>query len=414
MAEAPTRRDGHGDPNAPGHRGFRPYDEVMTMVEAPPFPRPFDDFVESVRQKALTPYKGITADGMLVPGLYALAETGISTAPIKRAAEVFLKSLDDFYRVKTIYPIDAPQWRMWDNIGLRFNRHGMWFLQMTEQQREHAYGLLRAALGTDGFEIVRNVMRMNGYLELATRHHHYEGGEFLYRLSIFGTPSLEEPWGFQMDGHHINVNYLVLGDQIVLSPRFLAAEPVDIDFGPHAGLSLFQEEQALGLELMRALTPEQQRKARVVESILTTDFPPERFHFIDQHHVGGQGRDNDVIPYEGIRHDELSDEQQGKLLAIVERYMKFMPPGHREHRIQEIERRFGETYFVWMGGFDDIAPFYYRIHSPVVMLEFDHQSGASFYYPEPNRLQIHTLVRTPNGNDYGKELIRLHLERIAH
>jgi hypothetical protein len=217
-----------------------------------------------------------------------------------------------------------------------------------------------------------------------------------------------------MDGHHINVNYLVLGDQIVVSPRFLASEPVDIDFGPNAGLSMFQEEQALGLTLMRSLAPDQQSKARVVDSILTADFPPERFHFIDQHHLGGQGRDNHVIPYEGIRYDELTPEQQAGVRAIVEQYMKFMPPGHRELRIREIERRFDETYFVWMGGFDDVAPFYYRIQNPVTMLEFDHQSGASFYYPEPNRLQIHTLVRTPTGNDYGKELIRLHRERIGH
>src|SRR5262249_13395292 len=150
---------------------------------------------------------------------------------------------------------------------------------------------------------VRNVMRFNGYLELTTRHHHYEGGELLYRLTVFGTPSLTEPWGFQMDGHHINVNYFVLGDQIVVSPRFLAAEPVNIDIGPHAGLAMFQEEQAQGLLLMRSLSPEQQAQARLVDSILTTDFPPERFHWIDQHHVGGQGRDNDVIPYEGIRFD---------------------------------------------------------------------------------------------------------------
>jgi hypothetical protein len=32
----------------------------------------------------------------------------------------------------------------------------------------------------------------------------------------------------------------------------------------------------------------------------------------------------------------------------------------------------------------------------------------------PTRQHIHTIVRTPNGNDYGKDLLRQHLERHPH
>ncbi|MCH7229587.1 DUF3500 domain-containing protein [Glycomyces sp. L485] len=28
----------------------------------------------------------------------------------------------------------------------------------------------------------------------------------------------------------------------------------------------------------------------------------------------------------------------------------------------------------------------------------------------PSQNQIHTLIRTPNGNDYGMDLLKLHLE----
>ena len=31
-----------------------------------------------------------------------------------------------------------------------------------------------------------------------------EYGEWLYWLSIFGTPSTDQPWGWQIDGHHLN------------------------------------------------------------------------------------------------------------------------------------------------------------------------------------------------------------------
>jgi hypothetical protein len=32
----------------------------------------------------------------------------------------------------------------------------------------------------------------------------------------------------------------------------------------------------------------------------------------------------------------------------------------------------------------------------------------------PGRAHIHSVVRTPNGNDYGKDLLRQHYEKHAH
>jgi hypothetical protein len=62
--------------------------------------------------------------------------------------------------------------------------------------------------------------------------------------------------------------------------------------------------------------------------------------------------------------------------------------------------------------------FYYRIHSPVVLIEFDHQSpaGLRHLYPPgvPFSEHVHTVVRTPNGNDYGKDLLRLHYQKHPH
>ena len=62
--------------------------------------------------------------------------------------------------------------------------------------------------------------------------------------------------------------------------------------------------------------------------------------------------------------------------------------------------------------------FYYRIHSPVILIEFDHQSPANLRHllqpGTPNRQHIHVVVRTPNGNDYGKDLLRQHYEQHSH
>jgi hypothetical protein len=61
--------------------------------------------------------------------------------------------------------------------------------------------------------------------------------------------------------------------------------------------------------------------------------------------------------------------------------------------------------------------FYYRIHSPVILIEFDHQKPINLRHlaadpNAPTRQHIHVVVRTPNGNDYGKDLLRQHY--LAH
>jgi hypothetical protein len=59
--------------------------------------------------------------------------------------------------------------------------------------------------------------------------------------------------------------------------------------------------------------------------------------------------------------------------------------------------------------------FYYRIQSPVILIEFDHQTPVALEGPRvPTRRHVHTIVRTPNGNDYGKDLLRQHYEQHRH
>ncbi len=67
-----------------------------------------------------------------------------------------------------------------------------------------------------------------------------------------------------------------------------------------------------------------------------------------------------------------------------------------------------------MGGFDEQSAFYYRLHSPVILIEFDHQRGIALDNDQPSRTHIHTVVRTPNGNDYGRDLLRQHHQQFDH
>ena len=68
-------------------------------------------------------------------------------------------------------------------------------------------------------------------------------------------------------------------------------------------------------------------------------------------------------------------------------------------------RHLPETVFAWIGQFDPVSPFYYRIYNPVIFIEFYHQPGVALANTGYNRKHAHALVRTPNGNDYGRALL---------
>jgi hypothetical protein len=96
-----------------------------------------------------------------------------------------------------------------------------------------------------------------------------------------------------------------------------------------------------------------------------------------------------------------------------------MDDGHARVKMDEVKRMLDRTWLAWIGETDPAGVFYYRVHSPVILIEFDHQVPANLkqYAKDPNapnHEHIHTVVRTPNGNDYGKDLLRLHYLQHPH
>ncbi len=149
-------------------------------------------------------FKGITTDGTPTPGLFPLRTTGVSIAPVVDAARAFLASLSVDQRKKVSYPVDHDEWRNWANIH-RFPREGLSLSEMSKEQRQEAYGLLRAGLSAKGYKTSRDIMRLNHHLaELVQNFDAY--GEHLYWFIVFGDPSSEKPWGWQIEGHHLIIN----------------------------------------------------------------------------------------------------------------------------------------------------------------------------------------------------------------
>jgi len=377
------------------------------------FPQNAPDMAERFRQmsadyerKGLAePFKGITANGTVEPGLFGIHSSGVSTAPVRNAAERFLASLTQEQRGRTMFAVDDPEWRKWMNQHF-YVRQGVSFQEMTDAQRTAAFGLLKAALSPRGMGLTRDIMRLNETLAELSNDHQFLG-EWFYFITVMGKPSATEPWGFQLDGHHAIINYFALGDQVVMTPYFTGSEPVIATSGKYKGVSILQEEQNQGLAMLLALD-----EARRTKAILKSA-KNENYNLTEAF------KDNVVLDYAGAGAADFAAPQRKQLLDLVELYVGNMSEGHARVRMDEVRRHTDRTWFAWMGGADSTSVYYYRIHSPVILIEFDHQRPANLAQfakdrNAPTRQHIHCVVRTPNGNDYGKDLLRQHYLAHAH
>ncbi len=351
------------------------------------------------------PFKGITTNGELEEGLYEIRSTGVSTESIRQAAIAFLETLSPEQRERTTFPVNDSEWRKWMNQHF-YVRQGVGFDEMDTVQREDAFGLMKASLSAKGLKLSRDIMNLNRTLGELNNDDFEQYNEWLYWITVMGEPSTTEPWGWQIDGHHLIINFFVLGDQVVMSPVFVGSEPVIAESGKFKGTEILQVEQGHGLRFVQSLNAQQQSKAIIQSDKTRNNNLTEAF------------KDNVVLDYAGIPGSELNAKHRSQLIDLIGLYVSNLNQGHARVRMEEVEAHLDRTHFAWIGDTSDDAVFYYRIHSPVILIEFDHQGsrGMRQYHPDrrPIRQHVHIVIRTPNGNDYGHDLLRQHYEKHKH
>ena len=358
------------------------------------------------KQGLAEPFKGVTTNGTVAPNLFGIKSTGVSTAAVTKAAASFLASLTAAQRARTAYGVEDDEWRKWMNQHF-YVRQGVSFQELSPAQREAGIALLRAGLSARGLKQTRDIMRLNETLGELNNNDFEQYGEWKYHLTVMGTPSATEPWGWQFDGHHAIINYFVLGDQVVMTPMFAGSEPVIATSGKFKGTSVLQEEQNQGLAFASSLDADQRARAILSADKTRNNNLTEAF------------KDNAVVAQAGIFAPDLSDGQRRRLLDLIALFIGNMDDGHAKVKMSEVERHIAQTSFAWVGKTEPGSVFYYRIQSPVVLIEFDHQTPANLRHlaanpNAPNHEHIHVVVRTPNGNDYGKDLLKQHYAQHKH
>lgn len=355
------------------------------------------------------PYQGITTDKHVVPNVHRLAavgeDLGAPVAEMHQAAQKAIQVATEIEKEALIKPIDAAEWRSWINPEIYVFRHGVRLEESSRDLVAAIHGLLQASLSPAGYEKASGCMKVNRFLGEVVNGKgvlNYDS----YNFVIFGTPSETEPWGWQLFGHHLCMNCFVVGKQMVISPVFMGAEPNVIDEGPDKGTELFTDQEQTALELMQSMDEKAQEQVIIFSKLNGPEYPSWRYHRADQRHVGGAFQDNRVVPYEGVIVTSFTETQQELVRKLVVLSLNYLPEKALAAKMDEIAGQWSETYFCWIGKFGQGDAFYYKVHSPVIMVEFDHHSGVFLNNKEPLPFHIHTLVRTPNGNDYGKDLLR--------
>ena len=350
------------------------------------------------REAAAEPLRGVADAAGVRPGLFPLRTTGADVAGMREAARGYLARLTPEQREQGRFPMDDVSWRHWSNGARYFLRHGLLLEELDDGARARALAVIRASLSEAGYRQIVDLMHLNLTIgELRGEEHLLN--EWMYWFSVYGAPESDGPWGWQLDGHHVCVNCVFVGDQMVLTPTFLGAEPVVAEAGRYQGTAAFRREESVARDLYAGLTADQRKLA-----VLAEEMPLGLFV--------GAFRDNFELAYTGLPFGELTAGQRALSHELLDLYIGRAPDGHARALRAEALAHEEETHFSWVGDPDGV--FYYRVHSPVILIEFEHQRGVMFDNDVPLPLHIHTVVRTPNGNDYGVDLLRRHHELYHH
>ncbi|MBL9174151.1 MAG: DUF3500 domain-containing protein [Verrucomicrobiales bacterium] len=323
------------------------------------------------------------ASGTLLFG--AEPDSTASAARAAKAAQTFLGTLDETARSRAVFPFgDAAQRTNWSNLptGI-YQRAGIRFGALNDQQRTAALATLKAALSPQGYDKVLEIMTADQVLtDTSGSPKGLIFGTNEFYISFVGTPSPTQPWLLQFGGHHLALNLTLAGTNAVLTPSLTATQPASYTRGGKTYRPLGMEND-LAFRFINSLDPSQKAVAIL----------GERFHDL----VLGPGRDGIKLAPEGIPASRLNAAQRALLLDLASQWIRIGPEPQATAKLAEVSRHFDETYFVWSGPTAPGSAAYFRIQGPTLVIEYAPQNlgGSAVNH-------IHTIYRDPT-NEYGKQ-----------
>ena len=336
------------------------------------------------------------------PRLRAQRKTAAEPQPdesIADAANGFLAALRPELRRQAELVFDDPKRKDWSNLPHYIHpRKGLRLGDLTPAEHAAAHRLLQAILSSQGYYKAMAIMGVDEFLGAASEQSRQQYGSEFYFLDVFGKPGGDEPWGVQLDGHHLAVNVTVVDHRVTMTPAHFGADPAVLPSGRHAGWQVLGGETVKGFALRNALTPDQARRAVLAETL-----PPDIFTL--------PGRDEALKTPAGVA--SLQGRQRELLESLIDEYVgNLRPEVARAYRAGIQSAGVDKLHFAWMGPAEIGKAIYYRIHGPALLIEYDAIVPPNTSLPnDPNH--IHTVLRAP-GNDFGEDWLRRHHQDHHH
>lgn len=339
----------------------------------------------------------LTFAGLLV--LAAAASSGQQEAGMTSAARKLLDLLPAETKARIQFAFDDAERKDWSNLPAgAYARKGVSLGEMDDRSRRAAHELLRASLSSQGYlKAAAIVYREAQLLKGGGRPEAFGMGR--YYFGIFGQPGVDKRWGWQFDGHHLAMNFTVVGGQVTGAPTLWGAQPDEIVSGDEAGWRVLAAERAKGFAMVESLTPAQRSKA-----VLSGKLPPDGI-------FTGPKRDKALQKIEGLPASALTAAQKNLLWSLIDEYVNNQAEAIAATHRQKIQKDgFDKVRFAWMGEIDRAKSFYFRVHGPSILIEYDN-TGRERQERDSNH--IHSMFRDPS-NDYGEDLLRKHYESVPH
>jgi hypothetical protein len=307
------------------------------------------------------------------------------------ATHDFLASLRPEQRQRAVFRFEDAERINWHFVPRQ--RRGLPLKEMSPAQQELARRILRTALSQSGYLKATTIIELEVVLREMGQNPRVRDPE-LYFFSVFGNPGPDAPWGVRAEGHHLSLNFTVVGDSLVATaPAFMGANPAEVRVGSRAGLRPLAAEEDLARALIHALDANQ-RAAAVIANVTPRDIV-----------TGAAARVEPLSPI-GIRVTELRADQAQLLVRLIDEYLGRMAGPLAERRRAALEQTdFGQVAFAWAGSLDRGRPHYYRIQGPSFLIEYDNTQN--------NANHIHTVWRDFDG-DFGRDLLRDHYRDGPH
>ncbi|MEL7114971.1 MAG: DUF3500 domain-containing protein [Pseudomonadota bacterium] len=279
---------------------------------------------------------------------------------MREKALAWLDLLDDRQRDHSTYAFDSRTRKAWNYmLGSNF-ANGLALETMQAPQKDAALDLLSASLSAYGFETAQNIMLQQDILRDEWGKGSPDRNRERFSLMIFGTPTAEGAWSWRWEGHHLTITFTLVNDEIVAqTPKAFSSEPNTVPSGPHRGLVVLPENEALGRALFADLTPSARQAAWLSE---------RSFGNI----ITRPGQEARITAPEGVAVGDLTQTQVDVVARLVALYTSDHLPGAvrdtQQARIATEDP--AAIRFGWAGPNETDRSMYYRIHGESFLIEF--------------------------------------------